>query len=185
MVQYLDHCVGRILDEVDRLGMSENTLIVFLSDQGASRLNDFRRDLAEGGLKVICTALWPGRIPRGKRIETPWLHLDLYAVFAGLAGAALPQDCVIDARNVWPLFEGQEQTHDRVFCWTYKDEDAIRIGDMKLRMKGGKVLGLYDLAHDLREDRNLASARPKEVERMRAMQTRWKRECESQQTSRA
>ncbi len=185
MVQYLDHCVGRVLDEVDRLGMSENTLIVFLSDQGASTLNDFRRDLTEGGLKVICTALWPGRIPSKKRIKTPWLHLDLYAVFAGLAGAGVPQDRVIDARNVWPLFKGQEQSHNRTFYWTYKDEDAIRIGDMKLRMKGDKVLGLYDLANDPGEERDLASVRPKDVDRMRMKQANWKRECESQQTSTA
>jgi len=185
MIQYLDSCVGRVLDEVQRLGMAENTLIVFLSDQGASTLNDFERNLAQGGLKVVCNALWPGRIPAGKRIQSPWLHLDLYAVFAGVAGAVIPQDRVIDARDVWPLFAGQEQAHDRTFYWTFGDEDAVRIGDMKLRMKDGEVLGLFDLATDADEEYNLASARPCQVTKMRSMLAKWKAQCEAQQTNTA
>lgn len=185
MIQYLDSCVGRVLDEVKRLGMAENTLIVFLSDQGASTLNNFKRSLTEGGLKVVCNALWPGRIPAHKRMQTPWLHLDLYAVFAGLAGAAMPKDRVMDARNVWPLFAGKEQTHDRTFYWTYKDEDAVRIGDLKLRMKNGKVLGLFNLATDPDEERDLAPARAADVAKMRAMHAKWKAECKAQQTSTA
>ncbi len=185
MIQYLDACAGRVLDEVQRLGMSENTLIVFLSDQGASTLNDFKRDLSEGGLKVICNALWPGRIPPGRRIATPWLHLDLYAVFAGIAGAALPQDRVMDAQDAWPLFTDKERPRDRTFYWTYKDEDAIRIGGLKLRMNDGGVLGPYDLAADPDEQRGLASTRPGGVAKMRTMHAQWKAGCEAQQTSAA
>ncbi len=183
MVQYLDFCVSRVVEEVDRLGIAENTLIVFLSDQGGSFLNDYGRTLSENSLKVICCARWKGRIPGGKRVRTPWLHLDLYAVFAGLAGARTPRDRVIDAIDVWSLFEGRETKHDRTFYWTYKEEDAIRIRDLKLRMKNGNILGLFDLAADPGEEKDLASVYPEKVKQMIDLQARWKKECETQQTS--
>ena len=183
MVQYLDLCVGRVTEEVDRLRSAEKTLIVFLSDQGGSFLNGYGRTLSEDSLKVICNARWNGKIPGGKRVRAPWLHLDLYAVFAELAGARIPRDRVIDAEDVWPLFEGREIEHDRTFYWTYKEEDAIRIGDLKLRMKDGKVLGLFDLAADPGEEKDLTSVYPEKVKQMMDQQARWKKECEAQQTS--
>jgi len=183
MVQYLDLCVGQIVEEVDRLGIAEKTLIVFLSDQGGSFLNGYGRTLSQRSLKVICSARWYGIIPHGKRVRTPWLHLDLYAVFAGLAGARIPLDRVIDAQDVWPLFEVREMEHDRTFYWTFNKEDAIRIGDLKLRMKDGKVLGLFNLAVDPDEEKDLASAHPEQVKQMMDLQAKWKEQCRSQQTS--
>ena len=183
MIEYLDSCVGRMVDEVERLGLAEDTLIVFLSDQGASSKNDFGRTLCEGGLKVVCNARWTGHIPAGKRVATPWMHTDLFAVFAGAAGAKVPQDRVIDAVNVWPLFEGKEMEHNRTFYWTFVNEDAIRCGDLKLRMKGGKVLGLYNLADDPEEKKDLSASQPAKVKEMAEMQGKWKKECEAHQTS--
>jgi arylsulfatase A-like enzyme len=183
MVQYLDFSVNRVLEEVDRLGIAKNTLIVFLSDQGSSFLNGYGRTLSESSLKVICCARWNEIIPRGKRVQTPWLHLDLYAVFARLAGARIPRDRVIDAINVWPLFEAREMEHNRTFYWTFKDEDAIRIGDVKLRMKNGKTLGLFDLTADPTEQKDLAPTFPEKVKQMIDLQAKWKKECQTQQTS--
>ena len=183
MVQYLDSCVGRVVEDVDRLGIAENTLIVFLSDQGGSFLNGYGRTLSEFSLKVICNARWNGRIPAGTRVHTPWLHLDIYAVFATLAGTEIPRGRVIDAENVWPLFEGREAEHDRMLCWTFKNEDAIRMEDLKLRMKDGKVLGLFDLADDPDEEKDIASAHLEKVKRMRELHAKWKKECEAQQTN--
>jgi arylsulfatase A-like enzyme len=183
MVEYLDTCVGRILTEVDRLGLAENTLIVFLSDQGGSFKNDYGRTLRERSLKVVCNAVWPGVIPPGIRIATPWLHLDLFATFAALARAPVPQDRIIDAQNVWPLFEGREQPHDRTLFWKFNREDAVRVGDWKLHMTGGKVDGLFDLSIDPDEKNDCSSGNPGKVEEMRARQEKWKAECEAQQTS--
>jgi arylsulfatase A-like enzyme len=183
MVEYLDTCVGRVLAEVDRLGLAENTLIVFLSDQGGSFKNDYGRTLREPSLKVVCNAAWKGVIPAGKRIGTPWLHVDLFAVFAGLAGVPVPQDRVIDAQDIWPLFEGREWPHDRTFFWKFHKEDAVRQGDWKLHLTGGKVDGLFNLASDPEEKDNLASRHPGKVEELQARQAKWKAECLAQQTS--
>lgn len=149
MIEYMDKCIGRVVDKVEELGLSERTLIVFLSDQGGSYLNQYGRTLRDNSLKVICNARWKGRIPAGIRVRSPWVHYDLFATFAFLGGGEIPKDRVVDARNVWPLFEGKEQKLDRVLHWTanencFMDEctqDAVRIGNMKLLIYKGKATG--------------------------------------------
>jgi arylsulfatase A len=183
MIEYLDLCVGRVGDEVTRLGLADNTLIVFLSDQGGSEKNGFGRTLSESSLKVVCNARWPKHIPAGKRVATPWMHTDLFAVFAGVAGAAVPQDRVIDAVNVWPLFEGKEIRHNRTFYWTFGAEDAVRRGDWKVRRDKKRASRLYNLADDPEEKRDLASEQSQRVKEMEAALDDWKRECAAHQTS--
>ena len=185
MVEYLDLCVGRVLDAVHRSGIAENTLIVFLSDQGGSRTNGYGRTLYERSLRVICNAVWPGKIAPNTRIHTPWIHYDLYATFAALAGATVPDDRVIDAQNVWPLFEGKEQPLDRPMHWTYRTEDAVREGNLKLHATDGKPDGLFDLSTDPEEQRDLCATAPEKVEEMMAEHLLWKQACEAQQTSKA
>ena len=185
MIEFLDTCVGRVLAELERLRLAESTLVVFLSDQGGSNGNGYGRTLRENSLKVICHAAWPGVIPPGKRVATPWLHLDLFSVFAALAGAAVPVDRTIDAQNVWPLFDGRELPHDRSFFWTFKNEDAARTGDWKLHLTSGKPDGLFNLAVDPDEKSDQSRAHPNKVRELQALQARWKVECARQQTSRS
>lgn len=177
MIEYLDACVGRVVDEVDRLGFAENTLIVFLSDQGGSTMNNFGRSLSEGGLKVVCNARWTGRIPPAARVSTSWMHTDLFAVFSAVADAETPRDRIMDAVDVWPLFQGKEIEHDRTFCWTFKNEDAVRCGDWKLRIEGRKVAGLYNLAEDPNEENDLSAQQTERVKAMQDLLEVWKKEC--------
>lgn len=183
MIEYLDLCVKRVLEKVDRLGLAENTLIVFMSDQGGSHVNHYGRTLWETGLKVVCSARWKGRIPSGIRVHTPWMHYDVFTTFAALAGAPIPSDRVIDSQDIWPVFQGKELEQERTFFWTYKNEDAIRTGEWKLHMTDGKVDGLFNLAEDPNEKKDLSGQYPDRVKKMLQMHSNWKTECESQQTS--
>ena len=183
IIEYLDKCVGRVVDQVDQLGIAEETLIVFLSDQGSSHMNNFNRDLREGGLKVVCNARWKGRIPAGKRVNTPWMHLDLYPTFAAISGAQIPDDRVLDGQNIWPLFEGKETDNDRTFCWSFNKEDAIRIGDWKLLVQDGSVVGLFNLKNDPEEKIDCSTKYPNKIAKMKQVHAKWKFECKAQQTS--
>ena len=190
MIEYLDACVGRVVDEVDRLGMAENTLIVFLSDQGGSHINNYGRTLQETGLKVVCNARWKGSIPEGSRVQTPWMHLDVYTTFAKLAGASIPQDRVIDAVDIWPLFEGREMDmSDRAFHWTYQTRqgrrDVIRICNLKLHLLDGNIHQLFDLASDPEETTNILQDHTEQANHMADLHRTWKTECEAKQTSKA
>ena len=146
-------------------------------------MNTHKRELTEGGLKVVCNALWKGKIPQGSRVATPWVHYDLYTTFADLAGGAVPTDKIVDGQNVWPLFEGKELEHNRTLFWTFGKEDAIRIGDLKLHIINGKVKGLYDLASDPDELIDLSKQFPDKVKQMTEQQALWKKKCEAEQTS--
>ena len=185
MVEYLDLCVGRVLDAVQQAGIAENTLVVFLSDQGGSRTNGYGRTLWERSLKVVCNAIWPGQIAPNTRATKPWVHYDLYATFAALAGAQVPDDRTIDAQNVWPLFQGKEQPLDRRLHWTYRNEDAVREGDLKLHVTDGTPDGLFDLSSDPEEKLDLRTTTSEKVKEMMAKHHVWKQECETQQTSKA
>ncbi len=211
MVEYLDACVGRVLDALEQIGQARQTLVVFLGDQGGSSPNQYGRTLREESLKVICNARWPGWIPAGVRVNSPWMHYDLYASFAALAGVEVPNERVVDARNVWPLFEGKERPLDRTLAWTANEncfldeytQDAIRMGDWKLLIYRGKatgtdglpkpdatipcptkIRGLYDLSKDPGERHDLASEHPEKVKQMQQAHARWKAECRAQQTLR-
>jgi arylsulfatase A-like enzyme len=185
MIEYLDTCVGRVLKTVNELGLADNTLIVFLSDQGASSMNDFKRDLAEGGLKVVCNAIWPGQIPAGARVKTAWVHYDLYTTFAAFAGAEIPKDRIVDGKDVRALFKGENPPNKRTVCWTYRNEDAVRIDNWKLHMIDGKVKGLYDLNQDPEERNDVSADHPDKIKKMQKILKKWKAECEANQTSTA
>jgi len=183
MIEYLDFCVGRVVDEVDRLDMAENTLIVFMSDQGGSHTNDYGRTLSENSLKVVCNARWKGSIPAGARVRTPWVHYDLYSTFASLGGGKIPDDRVVDGKNVWPLFEGNEIERNRTFYWKFGKEGAVRIGDLKVHMTDGKADAFFDLGRDANEKENLLSRYSEKARQMESMFGKWEDECKAHQTS--
>jgi len=185
MIEYLDQCAGRVLQTVDELKMTENTLIVFLSDQGASHVNDYSRDLTEGGLKVVCNARWPGQIPKGSRVHAAWVHYDLFTTFAAFAGAEIPKDRIIDGKDVRILFRGENPENTRTLCWTYQNEDAIRMGDWKLHTIDGRVKGLYELNKDPEERKDVSVDHPGKVKQMQEYLATWKAECKAGQTSTA
>ena len=184
MIEYLDSCVGRVLDELDRLGLAENTLVIFASDQGGSRVNNYDRTLWEVGIKTVAMARWKGHTPPGGRVKTPWVQIDLFTTLAALAGAKIPTDRVIDGVNITPLLDGRETEHNRTIYWSYGKEDAIRQGDWKLHLTGGKVDGLFDLSKDPEEKNSLATQETARVQKMLDLLQEWKKQCVAAQPRR-
>lgn len=106
MIDNLDRNTGRILDALRKTGAEENTLIVFISDQGSSRMNPYRRDVTEGGLRVVCHARQSGRTRPGTRVHTRIISSDWFATFAELGGGEVPADRLIAGRNIARLLNG-------------------------------------------------------------------------------
>ena len=117
VIAEIDHSVGRILATLERLGVADNTLVIFTSDNGpwlnfgdhagsALPLREGKGTTFEGGVRVPCIARWPGRIPAGSVCREPAMTIDVFPTVARLIGAELPAH-PIDGRDIWPLLAGQ------------------------------------------------------------------------------
>ncbi len=106
----LDASVGQVLAVIRELGLDENTLVIFTSDNGAhfggstGGLRGMKASSYEGGFRVPCIARWPGKIPAGHVNHSPAIMMDLFATVLGAARIAPPADRVIDGRDLMPLF---------------------------------------------------------------------------------
>ncbi len=149
VVEELDWSTGRILEAVEDLGLDEDTLVVFASDNGpwlqkgaggglATPLRDGKGTAWEGGHRVPAIMRWPGRIPAGKVVNEITTVMDLYPTLAELAGAELPGDRVIDGRTLLPLLtgEGEFEPYEAYFYYRLRGLRAVRAGEWKFHREG-------------------------------------------------
>jgi arylsulfatase B len=180
MLAHLDDSVGRVLAHLRATGLAENTLVVFLSDNGGptkeltSRNDPLRGgkgELWEGGIRVPFIVSWPGRItPRTD--ATPVISLDATATALALAGISAPPT-PLDGVNLWPLLSGKSTAapHSALY-WRVGERHAIRQGDWKLLRQRG-AWQLYDLAHDVGEQTDRATAEPARTQALAALWETW------------
>jgi arylsulfatase len=177
----MDRDVGRILALLDELGLAEDTIVMFSSDNGptfnggtdsaffnsAGPLRGLKCSLYEGGIRVPLIARWPGRIKPGVSSAHPSAFWDVLPTLAELAGFAPPAD--VDGLSFAPTLLGrpdQQQDHEYLY-WEYHGSQALRAGDWKVvRRRGQDALELYDLKRDVGERHNLAGAQPEVVARL-------------------
>jgi arylsulfatase A-like enzyme len=186
LITYLDREVGRLLDRLRELGLEENTIIVFSSDNGPHRegggdpdffrssgpLRGFKRSLHDGGVRVPCLVAWPGPIAAGKTSMHIAGFQDFLPTFADLLGAKLPAG--LDGISFAPTLRGQpgeQKTHEFLY-WEFFEggfQQAVRAGKWKVvRPALGAKLELYDLDADIGETMNIAARHPDIIEQMEA-----------------
>lgn len=186
MITRMDRDVGRILDLLHELGLAENTLIIFTSDNGPAKaggqepdffassgpLRGLKFRLTEGGIRVPFIAWWPGRIKGGATSSLISAQWDMYPTFVELAGRSAPEG--LDGVSMVPTLLGRPQrqkNHDYLY-WEYSGAQAVRIGEWKaLRAAVGKPVQLYDLEADIGEMRDVASAHPRLVAQVERIMT--------------
>lgn len=187
MVSRLDRDVGRLLDRLRELGIADNTIVLFSSDNGPSSeggsdpeffhssgpFRGLKRDLYEGGIRAPLIAWAPGRIPAGRSSDHVWAMWDVLPTFAELAGATPPEG--LDGRSMVRALTGEAGAaeHDYLYWEFYErgSAQAVRAGDWKavrIPMLTGPV-ELYDLAADPGETTDLAARHPDVVARMLAI----------------
>jgi arylsulfatase A-like enzyme len=181
-LQELDYGVGRILAKLVELGIDNQTLVIFLSDNGpwldfgidggsANPLSGGKESQFEGGIRVPAMWRWPGQLQSGITVVAPVSLVDMLPTFAALPGTSLPTDRTLDGVNVWPLISGQVTHISRDTVFGFNEVDfgnvdlgAIRSGDWKLHVdtSGRSVLpiALFNLASDIDESTNLRSSEP-------------------------
>ena len=169
MVSAVDDGVGRVLAELRRQGLEENTMVFFLSDNGgptpdnASNNKPLRGDKGspwEGGWRVPFAVQWPRYLPKGVTYEKPVLSLDIFATIAALADAPANAACPLDGVNLMPFLTGKNSgaPHDAIYLRMFdRGAFAVRSGDDKLVIaKTGSPPELFNVTKDIGEAKNLA-----------------------------
>ena len=185
-VEEIDWSTGQILKTLRELDLAEDTLVVFLSDNGGALhhgasnapLTGGKGTTWEGGHRVPFIAWWPGRIPAGTSTSEIATSMDLLPTLAGLAGGGPPQDRAIDGKDIWPLLAGESDAktpHEAYFYYFRGQLKAVRSGRWKLRVaaprqrRGEKPLpdrALFDLERDVAERNNVLEKHPDVVARL-------------------
>ena len=185
MITHLDSDIGRLMELLKELGIDENTLVIFTSDNGPhveggndpvffnsnGGLRGFKRDLYEGGIRVPFIARWPGKINPGTTSSHISAHWDMLPTFLEVAGINPVNG--IDGISMVPELTGKKQTRHEYLYWEFHElgaRQAVRMNKWKgvkynLR-QGDAALELYDLEKDPAETVNLAGNHPEIVTRL-------------------
>jgi arylsulfatase len=145
VIEELDWSMGEVLAALKRLGLDENTLVIFTSDNGpflsygnhagsAAPFRGGKLTTFEGGMRMPCLMRWPGHIPAGRTCDELITAMDLYPTLAGLTGAKTP-DVKRDGRDIWPLMSGApdaKSPHEAFYYYAEQELHAVRSGKWKL-----------------------------------------------------
>ena len=197
MVHSVDEGVGRIQRRLEALGLAENTVVIFFSDNGGfgpvtsmSPLRGSKGMLYEGGIREPLIVKWPGITNGGSLSDVPVIGIDLYPTMLAMAGVAPPDDHPLDGVSLAPLLRGEAQLPERPLLWhfpAYLETDgsvsgpwrttpaaAVRVDDYKLVtfFEDGRD-ELYDLAEDIGETRDLADEMPERAGHLRSILEQW------------
>jgi arylsulfatase A-like enzyme len=182
MLSALDDGVGKVMSALRANKLEENTLVVFISDNGGptpsttsrnNPLRGFKAQTYEGGIRVPYMMQWKGRIPDGKVYDRPVISLDIVPTAVVAGGGSAPSG--IDGVDLMPFITGKDngRPHEALY-WRYGPQWAIRKGDWKL-MKGPQSSQpeLYNLTADISEAKDLASSDPAKVKELQTAYDAW------------
>ncbi|MGC6427355.1 MAG: arylsulfatase [Akkermansiaceae bacterium] len=177
MVENIDWNVGRILQQLDELGLEDDTIVIYFSDNGpnGNRWNGDMRGKKgsndEGGLRVPFFVRWPGKISKGREVKEIAGAIDIFPTLADLTGIKREEPKPIDGVSLKPLLMGQEVNWpERTIFSTWANRFSLRTQQYRLSDKGE----LFDIVNDPGQRKNLAKDRPKVLEQLKAEMAEWR-----------
>ncbi|MDP3518700.1 MAG: sulfatase [Pseudohongiella sp.] len=155
VVEEIDWSTGEILATLDRLGLDDNTLVIFTSDNGpwmegsAGHLRDRKGVSWDGGARVPFIARWPSIIPAGQSSDEPVMNIDLFPTLLALAGGELPTDRVIDGKDIMPVIrDGAASPHEALFLFQNDRIAGVRSGQWKLVLESNYLSAITRFDHE-------------------------------------
>jgi len=193
MIESVDDSVGRVMATLKELGLEQNTVVMFTSDNGGfynatshAPLRANKGAYYEGGIRVPLLIKWPGVAKAGRVVSEPVTSTDLYPTCLAAAGLPLRPNQHLDGVNLQPILSGAGPLAARSLFWHYPHyndhpssvpSSVIRQGPWKLIETFDPAgIELYNLANDLGETKNLAAAEPGRVKELRAKLDAWRKE---------
>jgi arylsulfatase A-like enzyme len=183
MTLALDRAVGMVIDELKKQGMIDNTLLIFVNDNGGpgghdnAPLRGRKGQAWEGGVRVPFALQWPTMLSGGKTFAEPVIALDIFPTAMAAAGVDKSPGKPLDGVDLIPFLTGKEKgrPHQTLY-WKMGSAWAVRDGDLKLVVGDKKAAGapaLFDLSRDISESTDLTAKRPEDVKRLQALYDKW------------
>jgi arylsulfatase A-like enzyme len=188
MLERVDQGVGEILATLERLGLEQNTLVIFTNDNGGEWLSrnaplfHHKGTVWEGGIRVPALLKWPGRIPPNRVSRQVGITMDLVATILAATGATVPVQAGHEGIDLIPLIAGNKPEVERTLFWRIvgpRPQSAVRAGNWKLLMDGNRPL-LFDLQADVAERVNVIGANTDVARRLKAQLDAWHKEVDSE-----
>lgn len=186
-VSQMDDVIGRVMAMLRALGLEEDTLVFFLSDNGGpggathnGPLRGTKWTLWEGGVRVPFIAQWKRHIPAGRVLDQPVMQIDFLPTAVAAAGGEVRPEWDIDGANLLPLLEGKSDArpHNALF-WRFGVQYGVRQGDWKLvKPNIDSAPLLFNLAKDIGETNDLAAAEPARVKELQSLWDTWNKKNE-------
>ena len=179
MLHSLDNNVAAIEAELKRLGLLENTIFVFTSDNGAMEagsslpLRGHKHTIYDGGVRLPTVIHWPkGGLVGGKTWNGLCGALDMFPTLMAMTGSKMPETRPLDGKNIWPALRDNQASPVESYYWVWRDEDAIRTDQWKLHRFFNRF-ELYDITRDETEVYNVADSHPDVVKSLVARIDAW------------
>jgi arylsulfatase A-like enzyme len=180
MVTRMDMQIGRILSELEKQGIADNTIVIFTSDNGGERFSDTwpfsgrKTELLEGGLRIPAIIRWPGHVPAGVVNDQVIMSMDWLPTLLAAAGANPDPNYLSDGIDLLPVLTGQREPGPRSLFWRYMNlsQEACRDGDWKY-LKILENTYLFNVVEDPLERANLKDRHPDIYERIIAKYRDW------------
>jgi len=196
MMSAMDDAVGDVLTKLSESGLEDNTLVIFISDNGGptmrgtttngssnAPLRGSKRTTLEGGVRVPFFVKWPARLEGGQLYDKPVIQLDILPTVLAAAGIRILPEWKVEGEDLLPYFTGDndDAPHDALY-WRFGEQMAIRQGDWKLVKYDPAVEGgtgratparLYNLADDVGEQRDLIAAHPEKAKELQGTWDQW------------
>lgn len=194
MVEAMDLAVGKVTDALERLGLAENTIVIFMSDNGGLCTSEGHPTsnlplragkgwLYEGGIREPMCVVWPGVVKAGTECDAPVISTDFYPTMLEMASLPAKSEQHKDGVSLTPLLKGEKSLDRDALYWHYPHYSnqgggpggAVRSGDWKLIewYEDGR-LELYNLASDVGENQNVVDQHPEIVKELRAKLASWR-----------
>lgn len=176
VIQEIDWSVGKIVDAIEAAGLSENTVVIFMSDNGpflsygthagdANPLREGKLTSFEGGVRSPCLIRWPGKIPAGRVCGEPMMTIDFWPTFAAWVDAPLPKQ-PIDGKDITPVLldqPGAKSPHEALWFYTGTELHAVRSGPWKLHLTHTYLTKINDEMRDDGKPAGFGTLAPKSI----------------------
>jgi len=206
MIKSLDNNVGELMDYLKKLGIEDNTIVVFTSDNGHYKTHNriftlpykgYKGQTYEGGIRVPYIFKWKGKIKPGSVSKEPIIHVDLYPTLLGLTGSKKPENYILDGEDITPILLGKKEKTDRdALIWQYTNYARYNTKKKKFASEWVNVIQkdgfkltevvedgsyyMFNLNEDPYETTEIIKKFPKKAEELKKRLEQWKKETGSE-----